>query len=153
MLSWSEIEVSANFIYSKVPNHGIDEDILYDQMCYVRKYVTDSKISEWEENDVAVDQRWVEMFKHFKNEHVPYNESKKIVEYALCLPGTNAVTERIFSLINNFWTSDKTQMTIETVKTIIIVKHNLSGTCEDFLSTISSNDDVLKKVHSSQKYC
>ena len=44
--------------------------------------------------------KWTELFLHFKQNNIPYQNILKIVEYAVSLPGTNAATERVFSSIN-----------------------------------------------------
>lgn len=46
--------------------------------------------------------------------------------------GTSAVVERLFSLINNYWTDDKSRLTVDTVKSWLAIKHNCKMTCEEF---------------------
>lgn len=56
---------------------------------------------------------------------------KLVAEFALCLPGTNAPTERVFSLINT-WTPDKSQLKVDTLKHMLVVKGNFSDLCDNF---------------------
>jgi hypothetical protein len=70
------------------------------------------------------------------------------VQFGLCLPGTNAPIERVFTMVNKLWT---TQLCVDTVKAMIIVKCNLSSNCGEFAHLISNND-ILKQVHSATKY-
>jgi hypothetical protein len=46
------------------------------------------------------------------------------------LPGTNGFIERVFSLVNDFWSTEKAQMLLETVETS--VKVNNSESCTVF---------------------
>lgn len=109
------------------------------------------KIFDCNEKKVSVDERWIEIISHFRNSNVPFENVLKMVEFALCLPGTNAVTERIFSLINILCTSEKSQLQVETLKHMVMVRHHYK-TCENFYNFISSYEELLKKIHSSEKY-
>ena len=46
----------------------------------------------------------------FKQECIPNKNLKLLVECALSCPGNNAATERVFSLGNVYWSSEKTQL-------------------------------------------
>ncbi len=64
------------------------------------------------------------IFNELKEKNIVLTNLKIIIEFAMSLPGTNAVVERIFSLMNKIWTAEKTQLTIKTLKFILITKHN-----------------------------
>lgn len=66
--------------------------------------------------------------------------------------GTNAMCERLFSQIEYFWNDKKSQITIETVKSWLAVKHNISMTCLEFAEYISKQEDILKQIGSNEKY-
>lgn len=91
-------------------------------------------------------------FQSFKKNHIPHLTIKKVIEFAFCLPGTNAATERVFSLVNNIWTSKKTQMTVDTIKAILEIRCNLGDSCQEFYDNIKGHDSLLKKIHSAEKY-
>ena len=57
--------------------------------------------------NVETEKKWTELFLHFKQNNIPYQNILKIVEYALSLPVTNAATERVFSRLNKIWTTCK----------------------------------------------
>lgn len=50
-----------------------------------------------------------------------------IVEYVLCLQGSNASTECVFSHITILLTKEKTQLHVSTLKALLITKLNLFG--------------------------
>lgn len=108
--TWSStgMEISAKFIESKqrFDTASCDNE-LFDQVTYLKKYVTSEKITSWEETCIATDQRWVECFKHFSKNNVPFHHLEKIISYILALPGTAAPVERVFSIINEIWSFEK----------------------------------------------
>lgn len=130
-IKWEDVEKSFVFVSQKT-DQTISENDLFDEVGYINKYIDDIKLSEWKEQNVSVDLRWVDIFQHFSTRGVPFKNILKLVEYILCLPGTNAVTERIFSLINEIWTVEKTQLSVETVKAILILKMQYKN-CDNFL--------------------
>lgn len=48
---------------------------------------------------------------------------KKIVQYVLVLPGTNSYCERLFSLINAYWTDEKAELLVSTLEASMKVKN------------------------------
>lgn len=46
-----------------------------------------------------------------------------IIDYSMTIPRTNASVERIFSFTNVLWTGKKNRFVVDTIKSIIIVKH------------------------------
>ena len=93
------------------------------------------------ESNINPDQIWIEIFLHFRKENIPFDNAKKVVEFNLCLLGTNAATERIFSLINNIWTSKNTQLKLNTIESILIVRGNFDS-CQEFCNKIKDNEEV-----------
>ena len=74
------------------------------------------------------------------------------MEYALSLPGTNAAIERVFSTVNQVWTSEKPQLSVETWKSILCVKYHLTNPFEKFHDLLNNDNNLLKKIHSNKKY-
>jgi len=73
-------------------------------------------------------------------------------EYILSLPGSTASVERTFSGMNDIWTNEKSQLKVETLKAILIVKTNLKMTCLQFYHFLKNQKDMLKQISSSTKY-
>lgn len=150
---WEFIEASAKFMASKQRFDIESFDIeLFDQCSYLKKFISNEKIQSWEQENIATDQRWVECFKHFAKHNVPCNHMLKIVSYILALPGTSAPVERIFSLINDIWSAEKTRLSIETLKDILYVRYNIKMTCLEFFEFIKTQPKLLEKIGSSEKY-
>lgn len=70
----------------------------------------------------------------------------------MCIPGSNANVEIIFSYINNLWTDEKNKMEIKTIKAMLIVKIFFEETCSDFHNFLLENQSLLKEIHSSIIY-
>jgi hypothetical protein len=45
------------------------------------------------------------MFLHFSEKMAPYVQLQRLAEISLCLPGSNASVERVFSAVNMIWPS------------------------------------------------
>lgn len=148
---WSKVEASYIFI-SEQCSVEISDGELFDEITLVKNYITNEKIDEWRQNSKSCHLRWVEIFNHFKANHIAFNNTCKLIEFALCLPGTNAPVERIFSLVNNMWTSDKTQLSVSTLQASIAVKFNFEMNCLEFHDFLKREPALLRKIHTSGKY-
>lgn len=96
---WEFIEVTAKHMTS-IGRFDMEscDNALFDQTHYLQKYATKEKIQSWEENAVVVDERWVECFKHFAKNNIPYDHLMKIVSNVLCLSGTSASVDGCFEM-------------------------------------------------------
>lgn len=116
------------------------------------KTYTSEKLEQWNTTSTTADERWAEMFRHFKQSHVPFKNISALCQFAMCLPGTNAPVERIFSIMNNTWTDERNRMSLDTLKALLITRVNIHVSCSEFYESITPNHSFLKKVHSSLKY-
>lgn len=150
---WESIQTSAKFIASKHRfNIESNDTELFDQTTFLKRYVIAEKIQSWKENKTATDQRWVEIFQYFAKNHIPHQHILTIVSYILCLPGTSATVERIFSLIKDIWSDDKSQLQIETLKCILYVRYNIKMTCLEFYNFLKNQPQMLQAIGSNAKY-
>ncbi|KAL4121392.1 hypothetical protein QTP88_013914 [Uroleucon formosanum] len=150
--NWSEIEKVAEFISNKGFFNPNNDTALFDQFMLTLQYVTQEKIDEWNLEKKSTDQRWVCIFKYFKEKDIQCDKMIIIVEYVLCLPGSNASTECVFSHISKIWTKEKTQLNVSTLKTLVITKLNFNYTCLEFYELLKKNNLLLKKIISKDKY-
>jgi len=153
VVSWEEVEESSN-VATKISGQQqlFNGNELFSQVMCVSKYATENVIGQWQGESKNTGDRWVEIFDHFAKQNIDYQEVLKLVQFALALPGTNAPIERVFSIMNDLWTEEKSQMSHETVKSILLVRVNLSVSCTDFYHKIKGNRQLLESVHSSEKY-
>lgn len=125
---------------------------VFDEFTLILNYVTSQKISEWNHLKVHTETRWVEVFKHFRANNLKHENFSLLIEYILCLPGTNASVERIFSLMNKLWTSEKNSLQVSVLKAMLITKVNINKTCQEFYAYLKSTPSLLKQICSSEKY-
>lgn len=150
--SWRDVENTMSEMTEK-GHFNIDKsNALFDQTNYVRTYVSSDKINEWSQKQTSSDQRWVEIMQHFKTHHIAHNEIASIVSYIYCLPGTSATVERIFSLMNNIWSQEKSRLAVPTIQSILYVTYNIDSSCIDFYKTLKSKPDIRRKIMSDHKY-
>ena len=71
----------------------------------------------------------------------------------LALPGTNASSERVFSLMNAVWSDERNQYSVQTVKAKLITKCYFKDIfCMDFYSFLKERPTLLQDIQSSKKY-
>ena len=87
-----------------------------------------------------------------KGKLVPVTNLEKLCEFVLCLPGTIAPIERLFSHINKYWTSEKSQLEISSLKSIMQVYINFDESCHEMFNMLKMDQKILKEIHGSQKY-
>ena len=149
---WPDAEKTVEYL---VENSFMDESLhtkVFDDFALSLNYITEDKISEWNLNKVPADKRWVEIFTYFKEKDVSHQELVKLIQYIFCLPGTNAPTERVFSQMNKIWTADKTQLSVSTLKSLLLLKCNFKQSCLELYNFLKSSPELLKKIISSEKY-
>ncbi|CAN7994735.1 unnamed protein product [Ixodes pacificus] len=132
---WNHFQKSARVITSEFSHVRLKENALFDEACNVSRYVTAKKLELFEPKSKK-----------------PCGNMKAIIEYCMCLPGTNAPVERMFSLMNKVWTAEKTQLQVAILKAMLMLKVNVQMTCEQYHGHISKNEGLLRKIHSSQKF-
>lgn len=123
---------------------------LFNQYAILDAYLNENASSIASEK--ATDKKWVIVFRNFVEKSLDFKELLKVVEFALFIPATNATVERVFSHINDIWTSDKGQLKIESVRARLMARFNWKETCSDFHEKIKKDADFLQKVISRPKY-
>lgn len=125
---------------------------VFDEFSLVLNFATDEKISGWNVENVCTANRWVELFQHFRANNLDVTNFSMLIEYVMCLPGSNAPVERVFSQMNKIWTSDKTQLSVAVMKAILITKININKSCTEFHTYLKTRPDILKQICSADKY-
>ena len=110
------------------------------------------KLCEWNANNVAVQDRWVAIFKVLKEKNLTITVLPKITEFILCLPGSNAPIERIFSKMNNYSSCEKTNILESTIANALMLQCNFSFSCTEMYDRLLSHRKICEKNHSSDKY-
>ncbi|KAF0713388.1 protein FAM200B-like [Aphis craccivora] len=123
-ISWSNLKLSINFVKSKL-NIVLNEEELFGQFKLFEKLIKE-KSTEW--HSLTFEEKWISIFKSFKETNTDYSTLLKLIEFAFVLPGSNAVVERLFSLMNNYWTKSRNSLGIDTVEATLFIKlQNIHG--------------------------
>lgn len=151
-ISWIEVENTMKFVVKNNFFNINDDGKLHSEFTLLNEFVNDKKIEQWNVQKITTEDRWVEIFSYFKNNCLEHKAMAQIVEYILCLPGTNSSVERVFSTINKIWVPEKTQLSLDTLKSLIVTKFNITMNCLQFHDFLKSRPDILKRILSSEKY-
>lgn len=126
-------------------------DEIFDELSLIKDFVL-TKTHSWNSMNVSSESRWLEIFKYMNVQQRPVKNLSSLVEFAFSLPGTSTDVERLFSIINDVWSPDKSNMSIETLEAILTIKFNLSMNCIDFYKSVQNDKKLLLSAHSSKKY-
>jgi len=107
--TWEEMEASAIIVVSIVPN-SINVDQLFDErssLVQVLRHLKPKWASQQNELTSKMHEKWKEIFDAFFRSNVSFLNIFKIIEFAMCLPGTSAPAERIFSMMGSIWSAEE----------------------------------------------
>ncbi|KAE9529165.1 hypothetical protein AGLY_011961 [Aphis glycines] len=129
--TWEEIEASAIIVVSIVPN-SINVDQLFDERSFlvqVPRHLKPKWASQQNELTPKMHEKWKEIFDAFFRSNVSFLNIFKIIEFAMCLPGTSAPAEQLLN-----------------------IKANSDLSCSQFHDKIKIDKCFLKKINASEKY-
>ncbi|ODM88006.1 putative zinc finger protein, partial [Orchesella cincta] len=130
---------------------NLDEAKLFDEYSCLNAYLTKENLVELE-SAAGIDEKWQRILHHFDAEAIPMPLLSLVVGFALCLPGTNASVERVFFIMNDVWSSEKTTLGLETLKALLNLKINANYSCRELHTELKKQPAILKQIHSSNKY-
>lgn len=157
IISWENVERTAELINKNLGKPKVNTDELFDEVVLAKKFWA-SKVGDWEreekENDrkKSSEEKWMELLSSFKQQNIAMSNLGMVVEYVFCLPGTSAPVERVFSMMNSAWSDERGLMHESTVRGLMVCKVNFGLSCNEFYEKIKEKKDLLRKVHSSEKY-
>lgn len=158
-IGWSDLESSCLAVNEVAPN-SVSHDELFDERTHVNLVVEKLK-KEWDCKEtqsqdkpvyLSIEEKWKSVFTVLEKSNVSYKNMYKLVEFCMCLPGTSAPIERVFSIMNNIWSPERGRLHVSTVRELLTIKFNCKLKCVDFYNMIKSNKQLLNKVASSSKY-
>lgn len=151
-MTWEEVQKVVDILITQGFISCSQDTEAFEEFSLISKYLTDEKITNWNAENIASEQRWVELFLHFRANNIPCEIFHIISEYVMCLPGSNAPVERIFSPRNKIWSIEKTQLSVAVLKAILFTKVNIKKTCNELYSYLKTRPDILKQICSTEKY-
>ena len=122
-LSWLPVCASEEKINSMFAKQIIDTDALFNEHVLVKNYNSASDRKErWKNTTISYEQKWTQLLQAFKDQDISISNFQKLVKFVFCLPGTSALVERIFSIMKNMWSDDRSSMHEKNVKALHVQK-------------------------------
>ncbi|GLV33183.1 hypothetical protein CBL_10530 [Carabus blaptoides fortunei] len=97
--------ITSFFKSRKQPLSFFNMDSLFDELSLVNKIVRHEKFKD----DTSLSDKWMRIFKIARQTNICVNNIYKLVEFSLCLPGTSAPVERVFSMMGNIWSAERAE--------------------------------------------
>lgn len=150
MPTWNVVKETMNKISESVDDFDLNENAskVFTQFGFIKSYCTSEKFARWKDAKLSTELRWVEIFTHMDSNQVPYLEFSHLVEYILCLPGTNAPVERVFSSLKHMWKPECSSMNEQTLRAMLFVKNNMEYKCVDFYKYLKETPRLLRQIAS-----
>lgn len=146
----SKDDINFNDFLNVSTNFGIDvnEDLLFEEFILLQEYLKKCNASNSLTSESA-DQQWVNFF---RENNAPNFEN--ICNVIFSIPHSNAVSERIFSLMTTAWRKERNRLNLHTLEAELMIKHNFAMTCNEFVQYLKSSkgEDILSKISSYDKY-
>ena len=99
----------------------------------------------WKNTTTSYELKWTQLLQAFKDKDIPISNFQKLVEFVFCVPRTSAPVERIFSIMKNMWSDDRSSTHEKNVKALFVCESNIDLTCTEFYENIKSNVVLLKR--------
>ena len=148
----SEFQKAGLLFREKCPNVAISINSVFDEVTYRKQVLNSDILNKWQDNGISPSDRWKKVFDLLSELEIDTPNLRKLSAAYMCLPGSNAPVERIFSQMNALWTDEKNRFLVETIKTILMTKSTFNLSCDAFAKKLARNIATLKKIHGSEKY-
>jgi hypothetical protein len=63
---------------------------------------------------------------------------KQIVQYVFSVPCSKTFVERVFSHVNSLWIDERNRLGIDTIKTELVIRNNITYNFSDFFDQIQN---------------
>jgi hypothetical protein len=129
------MEASAIIVVSIVLN-SINVDQLFDErssLVQVLRHLKPNWASQPKEFTPKMHEKWTKIFDAFFRCNVSFLNIFKIIEFSMCLPGTSAPAERIFSMMGSIWSAERGRLSITVLKELLNIKENSDLTVHNFM--------------------
>lgn len=122
----------------------IDLDQLFDEFISLKAFA--ENISK----EKSVEEKWKEFLKSGS-----FPNFEEICKFVFSIPHSNAASERIFSLMFNFWRKERNKLLIENLESELIIKTNFEYTCTEFFNFLKTEHGlhgIVNQVQKNDKY-
>lgn len=128
------MEGRALTVASVVPDYFNVDELLDERSSLI--HVLKKLKSEWDYQPKGeapkLQDKWKQVFKDFSKSNVFFVNISKRVEFAICLSGTSAPAERIFSMMGSVWTAERERLSLTVVRDLLYIKASSVTSCSKF---------------------
>jgi hypothetical protein len=124
-------------------NINLDKDMLFDEIILLNEFL------EKKEFISSLDhiEKWIQFINICKAPNIEI-----ILEIVFSIYSSNAYIERVFSIMNNICSDDRSKLLTPNLKAELCVKINYNFKCSQFYDYIKNNDKLLNACKSNSKY-
>lgn len=123
-IKWEQFLKASDILNLRLKSEIVNQNQLFDVAVIAKEFWL-SKVKAWKEEEIKTkkkitsEDKWVQLFCHFKEKDILAPNLKLILQYIFCIPRTSAPVERNFSLMNNAWLDERRRMKENTVRGVI----------------------------------
>jgi hypothetical protein len=115
---WKGIQHSLN--EELITRTATGETRVFDQWAFIKAIVV-RWLDAWNEENISVSERWVQIFSEMSEKCLDFQDFCNVVEFILCLPVSTASVKKIFSIMNSMWCKEKSRLSVESMRAMLIV--------------------------------
>ncbi|XP_051883018.1 uncharacterized protein LOC127576542 isoform X1 [Pristis pectinata] len=152
MPQWDDIQSSLATCQTSIAILSlIDKKRLFDEWGNSKQIIS-RHMPSWNAQQVPVSERWCHVFQEMGRNGIEYSHLAKAIEFILCLPGSTAPVERLFSAMSTVWAPEKSHFSVSTMKAILFMQVNFDLDCSAFYDKLLKDKRTLQRIASKENY-
>lgn len=84
---WNDIDKTARALVEKGVFQAENHQKLFHAFGYLKAYVNEAKITEFDATKMSISDRWVDFFRKCDKDNINVEELDRIVSYVMAIPG------------------------------------------------------------------
>ncbi|CAF1484951.1 unnamed protein product [Rotaria sordida] len=110
----------------------------------------DSTEENGEKKEIRPDQLWAMLL---SVKPIPSPNLHKFISFLFSIPCSNAYVESVFSIMKHLFDDKRNRMSTELIAAELKIRLNSSLSCTKIYDFLLSKPELLKLIHSNEKYC
>ncbi len=100
--------------------------------------------------EIRPDQLWAMLL---SIKPTPSPNLHKFISFLFSIPCSNAYVEGVFSIMKHLYDDQRNRMSTELIAAELKIRLNSSLSCTEIYNFLLSKPELLKLIHSNEKYC
>lgn len=127
---------------------SVSIDELYEEYSAISQHLL--PYTESRDDDFSCDAKWAAAFQKAGIDNV--SNLLNIVSFVMSIPASNAAVERVFSLMESFWSDARNRCSTELIRAELQVKMNFDMDCQAFHKFVKGKKELLRCAANDNKY-